>query len=134
MIDEVLPRRPEPVCRAAQLLFPEEDDPRRRVFWERAVPLFALLPTPLAAKDLYLKGRVHQQLDEPAEAVKAYLAALTRDPRQTGWRLEAAKLLYGQKRLQEAEDELRRVLAEQPNHAEARELLQQVLKEMLDRQ
>src|SRR5262249_50440288 len=38
MIDEVLPRRPEPVCRAAQLLFPEEDDPRRRVFWERAVP------------------------------------------------------------------------------------------------
>jgi tetratricopeptide (TPR) repeat protein len=133
MIDEVLPRRPETLYRTAYLLFPGgEDGPSRSVFLERAAPLFGELPPPLSAKDLHLKAQIHQQLDQPAEAAAAYLAAVAREPHQVEWRLEAARLLYGQKRLREAEAELRRVLADQPGRPDARELLQQVLTDILD--
>jgi tetratricopeptide (TPR) repeat protein len=130
LVEEVLPRRPQALYRAAFLLFPgEEDGPRRRVFLEPAVPLFKGLPGPLSAEDLHLKARIHDMLDQPVEATAAYQAALAREPRRAEWRLEAARLLQRQGRLREAEDELRQLLRDHPGYGGAVELLKQVMRE-----
>jgi O-antigen ligase/tetratricopeptide (TPR) repeat protein len=130
LADNVLPRQPETLARAAFLLFPGEgDDPRRRALLERALPLFADLPTPLPAKQLYLKARIYELLNQPDEALAAYRAALTREPRQVEWRLEMARLMYRQGRLGEAEEELGQILNDQQGHGGAIALLNQVLRE-----
>ncbi len=132
LIGEVLPARPQPLYQAAEQLFPEEGDARRRVFLERAVPLFNRLPAPVSATDLILKARAHQQLEQPAEAAAAYLAAVAREPHRTDWRLEAARLLYEQKQLSEADNQLRLILREQPAHSDAIHLREKVLRDMLE--
>lgn len=130
LADNVLPRRPETLARTAFLLFPgEEKDPRRRGLLERALQVLADPPAPLPAKQLYLKARILDLLDQPDEALAAYRAALTREPRQVEWRLEAARMLYRRGRLREAEDELRRLLRDQPDHGGAVALLKEVLRE-----
>jgi O-antigen ligase/tetratricopeptide (TPR) repeat protein len=134
LLAKVLPDRPGSLFEAAGQLYPRpEDAPRRRVLLERALALLQARPGVLRAKDYHLLARIHVVLGRDAEALTAYRGALARDPRQAGWRLELAKLLYRQGRLQETREELGRVIQDQPANAEARQLLNTVRGELWKR-
>jgi O-antigen ligase len=118
------PDRPDLLYRAALTIDP---GPAREAFLTRALALLKDQPGARQAKELHLEAQVRGALGQPAEALDAYRAALTRDPLQAGWRFEYARLLYQQERWGEAERELRVVLREQPGNKEAQDLLRAVL-------
>jgi O-antigen ligase len=133
LLNKVLPDRPGSLFKAAGQLYPgPEDAPRRRVLLERALALLQARPGGLRAKDYHLMARIHLEFGRDADALTAYRGALARDPRQAGWRLELAKLLHRQGRLQEALEELGRVIQDQPDNAEARQLQKTVFQEQLN--
>jgi O-antigen ligase/tetratricopeptide (TPR) repeat protein len=127
---EVLPDRPDLLVRAAdELPQGEDEEERRRLLLQRALELFRQTgPGDRTAGDLHLEAVVLERLDRPKEALDAYQAALVRDPGQPAWRYEFARLLDRQGREQDALREVRRVLHDQPNHPEARQLLEAVLR------
>jgi tetratricopeptide (TPR) repeat protein len=121
LVAQVLPANAEQLAAAAVQVFPDPADAsKRRVFLE---PALALLATPRDAATWHLKGRLHDLLGQPEDALAAYRAALSRAPRQTDWRYEYAQLLYEHGRLQPAREELIILLDQDPNHARAGLLL-----------
>jgi O-antigen ligase/tetratricopeptide (TPR) repeat protein len=121
MVRELLPSRPDLLCRAAFQLNPDpKPDPRRRIFLEAALALLEQPSNELSAADLHLKARTCQELERPEEALKAYRIALIHAPSETAWRFEYAQLLLNQGHQQEALEELRHVLSDQPWHPEAK--------------
>jgi len=69
---------------------------------------------------------VLQELKQPAQAEECFHKALFRAPRQHDWRLELARLYLEQEQFAKALSAAETVLAQQPNHAQARELVQQL--------
>ncbi len=122
------PDKPDLLYRAAFELDPSpEGAAAREPFLTRALAILLDQGAGRQAKDFHLEALIRVALGQPAEALDAYRAALTRDPLQAGWRYEFARLLYRQGRLRDAEHELGVVVREQPGNVEARQLLKTVL-------
>jgi O-antigen ligase/tetratricopeptide (TPR) repeat protein len=132
LIDKVLPERAETVVAAADQLYPDADAGRRRPFLERARALLDGRRGPLGPADLHLRAGIEAALGDPAAALTSYQDALRLDPHQTAWRCEYARLLLRQGRLREAQRELRTVLVRQPGQPQARQLLEQVARELAE--
>ncbi len=127
LLEQLLPDRPELLVAAAYQLYPgsrltEEGRP----FLEKALVLLQERPGQLKADELYTAAVVHRFLDHPAQALRAYQAALEQKPKQVRWRLELAHLLNEEGFFKEAQRELLTILAQEPGHAEASKLLQTV--------
>jgi tetratricopeptide (TPR) repeat protein len=126
MLERLLPDNPRMLVRAAAHLWPQPEAVReQQAFLKKALSLLDTQQD-LTPEDYRLKATVLSLLGQPAAAVNAYEAALLRDPMQAVWRFELAQLLASQGRVEEAIRELLVVLAQQPAHAPARQLLQQV--------
>jgi hypothetical protein len=120
--DQVLPRDPNLLLKAAQELYPQSTA-ERQPFLDQALSLLEKQRGPLSAKELYVKASILCALHRGEEASRAYQAALAQEPRQANWRLELARLFYQQRRLREARRELLIVLSHQPDQHDARALL-----------
>jgi hypothetical protein len=97
-------------------------------------PLFAAalaaLERPGAARSppaLLLLARLHRRFGHADEARRAYEDLLATPGRQSGYRLEFARLLFEQGRLQESRRELSLLLDDEPGNSEARELYRNVI-------
>jgi O-antigen ligase len=123
----VLPDRPGLWLAAADQLYPGPEAPdRRRALVEKAVSLYERSPGALGADDLRRLAAAYASLGRGEDALRIYRIALDRQPDQPGWRLEYARMLRDQGRLQDSRRELADILAEQPGNAEARGLLEAV--------
>jgi predicted Zn-dependent protease len=87
----------------------------------------------LKSKDSHTQAMVFKALGQTAEARTVLQSLVARKPRQLNWRYEFAQLLYEEGKLQEARTELLTVLAQQPAHREAHELLSITTQELLKR-
>jgi tetratricopeptide (TPR) repeat protein len=121
----VLPHDPKLLLEAALRLYPQPAA-ERQPFLEEALGILEKQSAPLTATDLHLKALILSAWDRSEEALAIYQAALAQEPRQASWRLELARVLYHQKHLREAHQELLILLAQQPNHNNARTLLTMV--------
>jgi len=102
-------------------------------------PLFAAalaaLERPGAARtppSLLLKSRLHHRFGHADEARRAYEELLAAPGWQPGWRLEFARLLAEQGRLQDSRRELTLLLDSEPGNSEARELYRQVMRRIAE--
>jgi O-antigen ligase len=130
ILARILPDRPGQLLRAATTLYPApEDGDERRPFLEKALTVLARQPA-LSAEEYEEKARAHTALEQPDAALMAYRAALDRRPEAGDWRLAYARLLFKQGRLQEARREVRTVLDLRPQDAPARELLEEVSRDI----
>lgn len=135
LVREVLPDRPDLLLTAALRLYPRaEMITERSPFLQKALLLLNAKQTPLTIGELHTKAMVHKSLGQPAEAVAMYQTLLARQPLQVAWRYQFAHLLYEEGRLREARAELLTVLAQQPRHGQAFELLTIVTKGLLKKQ
>jgi O-antigen ligase len=133
LIEKVLPDSPEVLLAAALRLYPDaEAVEERRPFLEKALHLLEAKSGKLGARELHVKARVHKALDQPDKAVQSYREALDREPSQTNWRFEFALYLYELGKLEEARRELVVVLAQDPSHERARQLLDEVLQGLVE--
>lgn len=132
LLQSVLPDRPEVLLAAAIHRYPATDQreagplpmDERRLILEHALRLLESSSDSLTAAQGRIKARLLQEMGEPVAALTAYRFALEREPQQTEWRFEMAQLLANQGQEHEATQEVRRVLARQPGHAGARQLLE----------
>jgi tetratricopeptide (TPR) repeat protein len=133
VIDKVIPERPRLLLAAALQLYPDPEAAARRPYLERALSLLDRQPTPPDAEDLYLRARLQALLGDPEAARQTYETLLTRSPQDADRRYEFAKFLRGQKQLTEARRELSTVLRQRPEHGAARQLLEEVNRELAGR-
>ena len=123
----MLPDRADCWLAAADQLYPgPEDADKRRPLIEKAVLLMERPPGPPDADELHRLASAYASLDRPEEALAAYRKALDEQPDRAEWRMEFARLLRAQGRLQDARRELSDVLVGQSANAEARDLLEAV--------
>jgi O-antigen ligase/tetratricopeptide (TPR) repeat protein len=151
----VLPDRPGVLLAAATRPDLGVHKAARRVFLRRALVCLETRPAPLEPAELRTKALVHKALGQmaqadiaawPAEAVPhlvqkardqmaqaeaTYRQLLTEGHGEATDRCDFARFLYDQGRLAEARRELLIVLAQQPTHATARELLTVVTNDMV---
>jgi tetratricopeptide (TPR) repeat protein len=125
MVERLLPDKPALLVDAAFRLYPQQPA-NRRPFLEKALGLSKQQPGPWSAEDLHLRAKVHAGLGQAPEALALYRAALAIKPLQTSWRFEFAQLLYENGQHQDGRQELQLILAHQPDHAPARDLLNAV--------
>ena len=135
ILDQVLPQDPDILLLAAGQLFPEgQAVAGRQLFFEKMLFLLDQPSSSFSEADrFHIKGLIHASLVQPEKAEADYQAALARKPEQTEWRFELARLLYLESRLEESHHELVIVLAQQPENAQARDLLNAVRREMAKR-
>lgn len=134
LLRHVLPARPAILLRAAMHHYPASDEEpakglnekERLQFLRTALQQLEKSSGPLQEEDLYTKACVLRELGRYGEAITAYRTALQASPQRAEWRCELAALLLHEGSLQQAEQELRHVLARQPHHARATELLKQL--------
>jgi tetratricopeptide (TPR) repeat protein len=88
-----------------------------------ALYLSLLAEQPKLVRALAGLGHIARARGEPRRALKYYQAALEVDPTRADLKLKAAAQLRKLARFREAEEMYRTVLAEEPDHAEARERL-----------
>jgi tetratricopeptide (TPR) repeat protein len=124
--DRIFPDDPEVLLKAGVLLAQMQQGKRATALWERALHLAQSRHSPPEAGDLEQQARILHQLGRPREAVAAYRAALTQEPRRIEWRYGLAQLLVQQSQISEARQELNFLLGLEPGHAAARDLLQKV--------
>jgi tetratricopeptide (TPR) repeat protein len=130
LAEQVLPEQLEMLFQAAAHLYPQpEAVAERRPFLARALPLLKARPGVPKAGDYYMYAKIHEAVDQPAEAVTAYRKALKLEPRQLGWHLELAQLLKNQGQLDESRRELQMILRLEPANVAARELLDAILRD-----
>jgi predicted Zn-dependent protease len=122
VLTSALPPDPKLLLTVASQFYPHAT-PERRVFLDRALDLVQSHSGPAQAEELHVEALLLRALDRSEEALAVYQAALAQEPHQVSWRLEFAQLLYQQKRLRECRRELRSVLAQRPDQADARKLL-----------
>jgi O-antigen ligase len=120
---DVLPDRPELLLAAASRLYPNPEAPERVAIQRRALALLEAKGPALETTELYLKSQLHRALGQRTQALTGYEALLRREPVNVSWRYEFSRLLYEEGRYAEARRELLTVLAAQPRHAQAAELL-----------
>jgi O-antigen ligase/tetratricopeptide (TPR) repeat protein len=131
VVESVLPDRPELLLAAAQRLYPDAGAAsQRRPFLEKAARLLEGSSNGLTPEGLHTLAVTRKQMGQPQEAVAAYRKLLVQRPRQADWRYELAQILYEQGELEEARRELVLALTQQPKHAQARELLTLVSREI----
>jgi O-antigen ligase/tetratricopeptide (TPR) repeat protein len=125
--DQVLPERPAVLLAGAHVLYPgPEATEKRRPLLERALAGLQGERSPVKAEDFRVKALIHAGLGQREQADTCYQAALVREPNRTGWRLEYARLLLEERRLEDARHQLLLVLAQEPGNGPARALLDQV--------
>jgi O-antigen ligase len=130
-LDRVLPPRAQQLVAAAAQLYP--DAAERRPYYARALGILADPGATQTAVEWHLKGVLLDSLGQPDEAIVAFERALEREPRQTEWRCELVRVLRRQGRLKEAHREVLAVLADQPDHREGRQLLHDVVQDLVER-
>jgi tetratricopeptide (TPR) repeat protein len=131
IVERIIPENPQLLVQASQLKYPNQDETeQRRPYLERALHILNDRGTKLDATGLHLQGEINAMLSKPAEALLCYGRALKMDPRQGQWRLEYAQLLRQQGRLEEAKQELQRLLTYGPQNQVVRDLLRQVVEEL----
>jgi O-antigen ligase len=117
---KILPDRPSLLIQAAGLLFPTpEDAARRQPLLERALAVLEANPESHSPEELHTKAELLVRLGHSESAVSAYQAALAEKPLQFEWRYGLAKTLFDLGRLQDSRRELRLILGQQPKHAAA---------------
>jgi tetratricopeptide (TPR) repeat protein len=130
-LNQALPERPALWLAAASQLYPgAQQTAERRLLLEKALALLGAPPGPRTPDEWHTQATLCAALGQPERALSAFQRALDRDPRQLGWRYELARLLYEQRRLQDARRELLTIIAEQPGNGQARELLDTVAHEL----
>jgi O-antigen ligase len=131
LLDRVLPERADLWLAAADRLYPEPDAAeKRRPLLEKALALLEDSSAAPTGDDLHQRAVLCASLGRPADALVAYEQALGRKPDQVSWRLEFAGLLRDRGRLRDSRRELLTILEDQPGHEQARELLEQVTREI----
>ncbi len=131
IVESVLPDRPELLLAAARRLYPGAgESDQRRPFFDKVLRLLDGPPESLDAEDLHVKAVALRSLGRSAEALTAFERLLFKRPEQTGWRYELAEALHEQARLEDARRELVIVLAQQPQHVQAHELMAVVSHEL----
>lgn len=95
-------------------------------FLEKALQLLEGRRTRLTTASLAMKANIHQRLNQSLKALETYRELVGRDPGQWAWRMELARLLYENGRLQESRRELRVLLDEQPRNQAAKNLFERV--------
>jgi Tfp pilus assembly protein PilF len=131
ILDQLLPDKPSMLFAAAKQLYPEATaSEQRQPFLDKALALLTQQGGARTAEEIHLQASIQAALGQTQAALENYKTALARDPRQSGWRLELAKLLYQQRRLHDAQRELRLILAQHPGLAEVQGLLQSVEQEI----
>jgi tetratricopeptide (TPR) repeat protein len=133
MLDKVIPDRPRLLLDAAQQLDPQADAAERRPFLQRALAVLDRQPGPPDAESLYLRARLQVALGNSDAARQAYEAALRRSPHADERRYEYAQYLRSLDKLPEARRELQSILRAKPEHAAARQFLEDVSKELAER-
>lgn len=134
ILENLLPDNAGLLLRSATHLYPGSDAlAEQKPFLVKALMLLEDQPTALTADDFHVKAVIYTSLGQPTEALAAYQGALVREPQHIDWRYQFAKLLYEQGQFREARHELLTVLAQQPGHAPARELLDTVTRELAKR-
>ncbi len=124
LLAKVIPDRPEVILRAANRLFPREEMVAGRALYRRAaLASFARQKQPLPLDQLLIKARLEYTLGLYPEAEQSYRSLLGRDPRNADAHFELARLYFDRRDYTEALRETRAVLARQPNHRGAQELL-----------
>jgi O-antigen ligase len=132
-LDRVLPPRAQQLVAAAAQLYPDPDAAERRPYYARALAILTEPGATQTAVEWHLKGVLLNSMGRPDEAIVALERALEREPRQTEWRCELVRVLRRQGRLKEAHREVLAVLADQPDHREGRQLLHDVVQEIVER-
>jgi O-antigen ligase len=127
----LLPQDPRLLYNAAVQLNPDATALQEALL-QQALRLLDQEPAPLRPADLHLKALIYRSLDQPAQALASYRAALTGEPRQLEWRYEYAELLHVERQMRPARDELMRILAQSPGHPQARTLLNLVNRQIRD--
>jgi len=117
LVERVVPADPEQLAAAGKLV-PAAD---RAGFASRAADAVAALDLRTAA-GLYARAVLLRDAGRPAAAARAYRDALGRAPDRADWRFELAELLFETGDTAAAGEEVRRVLADRPDHPGAREL------------
>jgi predicted Zn-dependent protease len=131
MLDRLLPDDPALLYRAAFLCHPNPEASQERLpFFQTALRLVRARGPDRSAGGQHVRGQILSGLGESSEAIDCYRRALALSPHQTAWRFEYAALLVQAGRLAEGRDLLLSVLAEQPDHEQARKLLRRVHREL----
>ncbi len=134
LVREVIPDVPDLLLTAALRLYPRADATAERTpFLQKALHLLSVKGAALTSTDLHTKALAHKSLGQTSAALGSYRVLLAQQPLQIAWRYELAQLLYGAGRLKEARIELLTVLARQPRHEHAYELLKDVTNGLLRR-
>jgi O-antigen ligase len=131
---EVLPDRAPLLLAAATKLYPEASAmEKRKPLLQKALRQLKADSGLLSTKDLHTKALIFRSLGEVSNAERAYRSLLEREPLQSIWRYEFAEVLYEEGQLEAARTELFTVLAHQPKHGPAFELLRKVTNDLLKR-
>lgn len=132
LVARVLPERADTVVAAAAVLHSAPDSEERRPYLEKARAILDSSAAALSPEDLHLKAEITTWLGDDAAASAAYEAALRLKPYQFDWRLEHAKFLHKKGRQKEARRELAIVIDQQPGNKEAQQLLDKVLRAIIE--
>ncbi len=131
LVETVLPDRPERLVTAARRLYPDAaSEEQRRPFFLKALRVLEAKPDPLSPEDLHAKAVACRAIGRSTEALATYQELLTRQHDKIAWRYELAEVLREQGQLENARRELVIVLAQQPAHPQARELMAIVAHEL----
>jgi tetratricopeptide (TPR) repeat protein len=129
---DVLPDRPELLLAAVSRLNPNPNAQERVALQRRALAFLEAKGPALGTTDLHLQSQLRRALGRRTEALAGYEALLLREPENASWRYEFSQLLYEEGRYPEAQRELLTVLAAQPRHAPAADLLNLVRRKMTE--
>lgn len=131
LIDRLLPDTPDILLMAVNHVY-DEDDERRIPILRRALGLLDSHSRELSAGDYYLKSRIQLSLGEELQAIESLEEALLRGTPTVSWRYELAVLLRKNRRLKDARRELLSVLAREPAHSAAKDLLLRIAREIAE--
>ncbi len=127
LLNQLLPERAELWFAAADQLYPDPNaEEMRRPLLEKALYFLQAQSAPLNADELHRKAAACTTLGRKSEALAAYEQALDDRPDQVDWRVDYARLLRDEGRLNDSRRELSLVLGSRPGDAQAREILNSV--------
>jgi O-antigen ligase/tetratricopeptide (TPR) repeat protein len=133
LLKEVLPDSPEVLLAAALTRYPEDGSVRRRrPFLQKALRLLESNEKGPAPQDLLVKARVYKALEKPDQAIPLYKEFFNRDASQLRVRYEFASYLHQVRKLEEAHHELTVILARDPKYGAAKNLLDEVSREIVE--
>jgi tetratricopeptide (TPR) repeat protein len=126
----VLPADPELLYQAAVIL--DRQGQSGEALLRLAVELLRQRPGGPKDDALLLEARALVRLSRTEEALRAFERFSKRSPGRAEWRYEFAQVLHDQGRLDEARQELRTLLQQQPDHRAGGELHRTVLRRLAE--